>query len=644
MRGARFVLATILAMAPAARAQAPEARVGVGTLTVTRIHHQQMAELDLASGRLVECAARVQVEMALTGPGLPVIFDGLVGDLTARAGEASPPVRLEEIVGHPAGVRLVIELSEVPVGPRTIAELAGRMRLFGQGEVARLRLPLRVGAVGRHRSGLNVTVRQIHRVGATTTVVASAEYPDVLTLRTDERGNAFSAAVIQDEAQRATALRSDDDEEPSRAGKRRRTITVRLGHPEAPPEELVLTAEVRRGPARVLPFVLHDLPLPLAMSEIELTGRERRAIAAPLRVEVNGRPAGEGTLAVGVAVWRNGGWGPIRWTELRTGHSPTRFTLPGEGRYRIQRRWTPADPRLAAALAGAPWRNDDLEIEARAPSVTLPPLAVEGIALPTGQRPQPVLTCSIGSAEVVATRVREIRYAGATFSPRRGWRYVRGGRLAQVTLSLRADSADDRAALAWLWPPVALASDGNRLESPEAMQWLRPVSPFASEEDAAVTLHLSDVPAWCRSIEAIAGSVVVAERGWAADLTLPLEAPGPLRIETGDLLLVGEWTAPQGVVLLRLRVERPAGASARFENLITVRPELLDVQKRRLAIGYPPDEAPNMPDPAALRVAFRTPRGGRPAFVRLPIVVTLGNSRAVGYRLTGIPLPLPDSP
>jgi hypothetical protein len=84
------------------------------------------------------------------------------------------------------------------------------------------------------------------------------------------------------------------------------------------------------------------------------------------------RPAGEGTLAVGLSVKENGEWSGIRWIDVPVdGSGVARLADLQPGTYRLLRIYRPKEP----PPAGSPghWENAELQVELVSGKETAPP-------------------------------------------------------------------------------------------------------------------------------------------------------------------------------------------------------------------------------------------------------------------------------
>ncbi|HTE20015.1 MAG TPA: hypothetical protein VK689_16750 [Armatimonadota bacterium] len=179
---------------------------------------------------------------------------------------------------------------------------------------------------------------------------------------------------------------------------------------EEPAVKLVWDVEERTAPKRVFSFRMTDIPLPPAAHPNLLVPRRtppRQAIAAvPERegpfyqsgggilvspVQILERPAGSGTLQLGLALKKGTGGGEVRWSDVPV-NAEGLAELPDlqPGTYRVLRVYRPVEG-LKTAEAGR-WANAETEIVVTAGKKSLlPPLrwVLEGSGKVTPTIPKP---------------------------------------------------------------------------------------------------------------------------------------------------------------------------------------------------------------------------------------------------------------
>jgi hypothetical protein len=160
---------------------------------------------------------------------------------------------------------------------------------------------------------------------------------------------------------------------------------------EQPPDRILVEALVRSGAPETIPFQLRDVPLP---GSDPAPGGDSSAVAVSpadhpdlvpqggarvrFSVRLQGRPAGRGTLAVGLSAAGTTAPAPWRWLTLGTDAAGTAL-LPNlrPGRYRAALRWIPADG-AASLPPGGRWLHNLIEFNATTASLSeLPALEWE---------------------------------------------------------------------------------------------------------------------------------------------------------------------------------------------------------------------------------------------------------------------------
>ncbi|HTE20882.1 MAG TPA: hypothetical protein VK689_21160 [Armatimonadota bacterium] len=186
-----------------------------------------------------------------------------------------------------------------------------------------------------------------------------------------------------------------------------------VGLPEEPLVKIRLQAVERAAPRRLVTFRMKDIPLPregifAARKVAPPPVRPRRPAPQPVRpvtekgggilvsqVLIQGRPAGEGTVAVGVAARTRDGWSALRWTDVDLGKDGAlRVEGLQPGTYRILRIY---HPKEVPSLPGPGlWSGGELEIQVvEGKETSLPPLrwvtSPENHPTPKTTTPRPML-------------------------------------------------------------------------------------------------------------------------------------------------------------------------------------------------------------------------------------------------------------
>lgn len=157
------------------------------------------------------------------------------------------------------------------------------------------------------------------------------------------------------------------------------------------PARLVFNLVGKARPEKLFSFRMQDVPLPP-----ESIPLPRRAAPPPVprgpapdperpfyekgggtlagAVEIQGKPAGEGTLSLGLSTKSGGDWSAVRWVEVpveKEGAARLEDVKPGT--YRILRAYRPREP--VKGLADGRWLNGEVTVEVMAgKEAPLPPL------------------------------------------------------------------------------------------------------------------------------------------------------------------------------------------------------------------------------------------------------------------------------
>ncbi len=544
------------------------------------------------------------------------------------------------------GVHVVLRTEAVPVAVARLRSLSGRVRAYPRGERARLRLELREGAEARHPTGLVVRVARFPVPDRQGYVELGADWPAKWSLRGEAESDRFTIGLDTGRSritQRPSLSEAVVQAPPGRQAVRfeaRAPVTLFAGQP---PAHLIVEALLRTGEPFEHPFTLRDIRLPVDMASHPEPPVVRNGIPAQQRVRVNGKPAGIGTFEVGFAAARGTGWGPWRWTRLPTdAHGVAAFSLPGPGRYRIRRRWAPADPDSARRFAAVRWLGGTAEVEAVAGrSVAMAPLSAPSapdLPTPAAAPARPEVFVPVGNGgyrlRVVGLRKRtsaQVNYLDEVTPGR-----VEASAMSFVDFDVIAPDLDGRAALANVSVHRVVTLDEEQPErSPDGF-----AARALGEETLVqrISVQCNNLqPDWA-ALREIAGELTAYDRAWVRTVDVPLPEVGDTEYrDRGFALTVSRREQGQRVTFtVRLRSPVHTRLSLATSDLGRG-PMLLDERKqpaRWPVIGTSRDrEEPER----AFYVVF-VQSEVKPAFLRLRIVMRFGEPQTYPFRLRNIPL------
>jgi hypothetical protein len=364
------------------------------------------------------------------------------------------------------------------------------------------------------------------------------------------------------------------------------------------------------------------------------------AIFLPQRVEVNGGPAGEGTLEVGLSTAAGTDWGPWRWYRLTTDASGVaRFALPGPGRYRIQRRWSPNRPQDAPLFARATWQPGVVEVTAAAGKpVTLAPLSASGVP-PAELQAYRQRGAGRGAAvEVLAGSIRQRAQGMLVYDSDTGQPRANSSRSAVIELEARAADDQSGAAVAGLTLTSVVLPDDSILEG--ATETLGPAREAAGRSMRVSVSCRRLLPEWA-ALKEISGELLVYDEALVPTLQIPLAAAGVTEFQQDRLRLRVTRGEDGTARTYTVEVQSPAGANVTLRSPEGSGAALLDGQKGAFPARFLRFQG-DADTPNILVLTFQRPAAGspEPALLRLPLLVRLGELRKQSFHLRDIPLPL----
>lgn len=626
----------------------PSVTVGGHTITIEHISEHQLVTRPLAeSGPEAQAAAQHRVSMLLrvdVPSAATADVDGFLGDfeLVTNTGKMHPSPN-EGTAFNTGSPTSFVATEDLEAGAQRLRSVTGRLRVYPRGEKLHLRLEPRVGSEAQHKNGLTVRVEQAKLARDEVVLELSAEWPESVSLRGEAEEDAFSLAAELPQQPNPIPMVTNEMPQPPAGGRRRVKITTGSNGYAAPIRSLVVEVVARTGKPVDHPFTFKDIPLPLYMAD-PTAPAPAAGIPAPQLVLINGQPAGPGVLEVGIAERRRAGLGPWRWERLTTdaeGRAEFRFPAPGE--YRVQRRWRPVEESRAPAFAGLRWEGAgvDVRVKAKAP-VRLAALAGTGTVAGGGDRAEPpVYETTVGPYRLRALRIQEraqaiIQYGLTDPQPR-----PRNSRYTTLTLAVDAKDALARAALEGVSVTDATEAEG-RNAAPRTIELTR--APADNPNVVAVSVMFQGIGLDWLGFRRLEGELTYYPRARLVTADLPLgpdNAPeGPLGdFRDGDLLLRAFRDMASDPYSYRVGIESPADATFMMLAEQGQPPVLLDAKKA--VMRTPLRSQPRVLDavPRELRAGFLKP-DTPPAFLRVPLIVRLGQPERRQFQLSGIPLPL----
>jgi hypothetical protein len=642
-----------LGVAPAGGAVPARVRPQPGTevsgyrVVVESISQYQEATLDRGQAAVADAdyAPRHQLGLGLRvnspDAAAAAAFDGFVGPfqiVTDRGQTLSLDVDLPGLnaVDSPP---LQLETTDLDLRARSLERVSGRLRLYPRGELVQLRLDAREGAEVRQPNGLTLRLARLVTTAGRVHLEVMAEWPDTLHLRGARQLQAFRVTGETIEGSRLPAATSETVSA-APAGRKRQGVAGNLGPLRAALRALVFEAAVRTGEPVERPFTLRELPLPLGLAASPGAPAPGPAsLCFRQEVLLNGKPAGPGTLEVGVSSPAGAGWGPWRWFQLPTDErGAAELQLPAPGRYRLLRRWRPLDEAYARLVEAARWENAQVELTASARGAPrIPPLAATGVPERPAASSPASAAVQAGPYRVRVLQIRETARSYLVFDALGLRGDPRTTRTATITLEITAADADSQAALAGAALSAAIGPDGRRAlpSSPDEDQTL---DTNGTRSEVGV-LFRSLAPEW-RQLRNLEGELIVYPRSRAATLEIPLPA-GAGAVRQADLL-----NGELGIVVRRdgggaqyqLDLQKPEEGSITLPGPADGAPALLDAQRQalRAPLRVPVRQAD---DGRSLRLSFAQPEAA-PAFLRLPLYCRFGRPERRPFRLENVPLPL----
>jgi hypothetical protein len=627
----------------------PGAAAGAHRVVVDSISEYVLAVRPLA-GKVPETTvanqhhATIKLRIVSPSAAAAAAVDGFVGDFTAETDRGQTLTIGDDGTAWNTGPPLLFAVAEeMDPRVRSFKRFRGRIRVYPRGQEARLRLPPQEGAEAHHPSGMSARLARFATDGGQTKVEIVIEWPEGVSIRDEGEERPFDLMGEVGGAGAPVPLISTQTKLPSAGGRKRLRIASQLAGLQSRLHSVIVRGFARSGTPTIYPFTISNLVLPYAMAT-----RPEKHAAAPLetqlRVLVNDRPAGIGTLEVGVAPRRGDGWGPVRWERLTTdAEGRARFTFPAASRFRVLRRWRPSDSSYALALEKAVWQGADLDLTLSAgkpPRVA--PLSAAGAPAPPAASAAHFETTARGYRVRALTVQESVPSAIVSYEtdPTQVW--LRASRLVRVTVEVMAPSPEARVALAWAAVIGAVGPDGRGaqpvpLDNEDPTDWesgslFRMVATFGRVN-----------PVW-KSLVTLDGELSVYPRARLAAIEVPLAGlvePGgaPVEVESEGVRLRAQRLGSPAVYSYRVEVTAPGDVI--LLPAPDAPPALLDAQRKPVAAprGQARSLRSSADHPIGEAVTFVEPEG-KPAFLRLPVVFRYGKPETRGFRLTDIPLPL----
>lgn len=647
----------------------PKTEVGGYPIRIDRIDQYQELTLDLAepadrapgAPERQSAVHRVGLEMRVLATGAAAAaLDRFEGPLRAETdrGQAIEIPSTGFAIGRDGGL-LAVDSDDVDLQARSLRVLRGTLRVFPKGEAFRLSLEGKVGAEGKHSSGLTVRVKRLMLRDGRALIELETGWPATVAPRGAADGEAFSVGVEGPNfshepipSSRETLnggkeeRRNGGEEVGGRDGWTTSLVETELGGLRGSVQTVVLEGILHLGKPILHPFVLKNIPLPLPYSYIQ---RPRAPVAvtpaAQHRVLIDDKPAGRGNLDVGVSTWTGPAWGPWRWSRVPTDEAGLgNAAFPGPGKYRIQRRWSPLLTSDATRLMGATWRGGTFEITVVAgKALTLPVLAATGAGPPTSAGTPTGYRVSVPTGAdtytIRATRVRQIGRALISFVREGTVQVTKPNRMVFVNLEVTAADRRRLSALAGLAINGGVDSDDRPLELPSDPQ--SPSLPVG-DQPMLMTVVFIRVHPDCRDLREVVGELAASEGFVAETLEIPLADAPVTEYRRDDLRFRVDVSKQATAWRYTVELRSPDGGVMSVARDRGESPALLDADHKVLPLGVTGVQSPPE-QPTKSTVSFTPPADGQstpPAFLRLPIRARFGELKRYPFRLTAIPLPV----
>jgi hypothetical protein len=149
---------------------------------------------------------------------------------------------------------------------------------------------------------------------------------------------------------------------------------------EEPPVKVTWNLIAKERPERLFSFRMTDIPLPepgVFVPRRTVPPRIVRSGPAPpnrpfyeagggtlvTRVQIGGKPAGEGTLQLGLAPKEGSGWGPTRWLDMDVaGDGIGRLADVKPGTYRVLRVFRPRQVPKTDGVVRGRWLGGEVDV------------------------------------------------------------------------------------------------------------------------------------------------------------------------------------------------------------------------------------------------------------------------------------------